>query len=34
MVILDKNPLKVSEDDIKNIVVLETIKEGMSVYKK
>ena len=34
MVILDKNPLKVSEDVIKEIVVLETIKEGVSVYKK
>jgi predicted amidohydrolase YtcJ len=34
MVILDKNPLKVSEDIIKEIVVLETIKEGVSVYKK
>ncbi len=34
MVILDKNPLKVSEEEIKNITVLETIKEGISVYKK
>jgi predicted amidohydrolase YtcJ len=34
MVILDKNPLKVSEDVIKEIVVLETIKEGVSVYTK
>ena len=34
LVILDKNPLKVAEKDIKNIVVLETIKEGISVYKK
>jgi predicted amidohydrolase YtcJ len=34
MVILDKNPLKVSEDVIKEIIVLETIKEGVSVYKK
>jgi len=34
LVILDKNPLKVKEEDIKNIVVLETIKEGVSVYKK
>jgi predicted amidohydrolase YtcJ len=34
MVILDKNPLKVSEDEIKEIIVLETIKEGVSVYKK
>ena len=34
LVILDKNPLKVDEADIKDIVVLETIKEGVSVYKK
>ncbi len=34
MVILDQNPLKVPADEIKNIIVLETIKEGVSVYKK
>jgi hypothetical protein len=34
LVVLDKNPLKVDEADIKNIVVLETIKEGVSVFKK
>ncbi len=34
LVILDKNPLKVSTDDIKEILVLETIKEGKLVYKK
>jgi hypothetical protein len=34
MVILDKNPLKVPEEEIKNIVVLETYKEGKQVYKK
>jgi predicted amidohydrolase YtcJ len=34
MVILDQNPLKVTEDEIKNIIVLETIKEGVSIYKK
>jgi predicted amidohydrolase YtcJ len=33
LVILDKNPLKVTEEEIKNIVVMETIKEGFSVYK-
>ena len=34
LVILDKNPLTAEEADIKNIVVLETIKEGVTVYKK
>lgn len=34
LVILDKNPLKVDPMTIKSIVVLETIKEGNSVYKK
>jgi predicted amidohydrolase YtcJ len=34
LVILDKNPLKVAPDDIKDIVVLETIKEGLSIFKK
>lgn len=34
LVVLDRNPLKVPEEDIKDIVVLETIKEGNSVYKK
>ncbi|QCK15613.1 amidohydrolase [Mangrovivirga cuniculi] len=34
LVILDKNPLKVPEEEIKNIVVLETIKEGNSVYRR
>ncbi|HNP18791.1 MAG TPA: amidohydrolase [Fulvivirga sp.] len=33
-VILDKNPLKVAPMDIKDIQVLETIKEGVSIYKK
>ena len=34
-VILDKNPLRINNvDDIKNIKVLETIKEGKTVYKK
>lgn len=32
LVVLDKNPLKVPEEDIKDIIVLETIKEGVSVY--
>lgn len=34
LVILDKNPLKVAPDDIKDILVIETIKEGKSIYKK
>jgi len=34
MVILDKNPLKVSPSEIKQIKVLETIKEGVSVYNR
>ena len=33
MVILDKNPLKVNPNDIKNIRVLETIKNGKVIYK-
>ena len=33
LVILDKNPLKVEPDDIRNIKVLETIKEGQTIYK-
>ena len=34
MIILDKNPLKVSSSEIKEIKVLETIKEGVSVYNR
>jgi len=34
IVILDKNPLKVEPDAIKDIQVVETIKEGVSVFKK
>ena len=33
-VILDKNPLKVKPMEIKNIKVLETIKEGKTIFKK
>ena len=33
-VILDKDPLKTEVDEIRNITVLETIKEGESIYKK
>lgn len=34
LVVLDKNPLKVSIDEIKDIQVLETIKDGKSLYKR
>jgi predicted amidohydrolase YtcJ len=34
LVILDQNPLKVDKMKIKDILVVETIKEGKSVYKK
>lgn len=34
LVILDKNPLKVHPFEIRNIQVLETIKEGKTVFKK
>ena len=32
MVILDRNPLTVKPDDIKNIKVVETIKEGKTIF--
>ena len=32
-VILDKNPLKIKEKAIKNIKILETIKDGITIYK-
>ena len=34
LVILDKNPLKVAPETIKDIQVVETIKEGQTVFKK
>lgn len=34
LVILDKNPLKVDATEIKDIAVLETIKEGQTIFKK
>jgi predicted amidohydrolase YtcJ len=34
IVILDHNPLKVDAMTIKDIIVMETIKEGKSIYKK
>jgi len=33
LVILDKNPLKVDPKAIKDIKVVETIKDGKSIYK-
>ena len=33
LIIIDKNPLEIPKDELKNIVVLETIKDGYSVYK-
>ncbi|GIO24123.1 amidohydrolase [Oceanobacillus sp. J11TS1] len=34
LVILDKNPLRVDKMDIKDIQVLETIKDGETIYRK
>ena len=34
MVVLDQNPLKINPMNLKDIVVLETIKEGKTIYKK
>lgn len=34
LVVLDQNPLKVDPMTLKNIIVMETIKEGVTVYKK
>ena len=33
LIIIDKNPLKVDMDEIRNIKVLETIKRGITLYK-
>lgn len=33
LIIIDKNPLKVKEEDIKDIKVIETIKRGITLYK-
>ena len=33
LIILDKNPLEVSEDEIRNVNVIETIKDGETVWK-
>jgi len=34
LVVLDRNPLKVDPMQIKTIKVMETIKEGQSIYKR
>lgn len=34
LIIVDKNPLKVDKDEIKSIQVLETIKQGKTIYKR
>jgi predicted amidohydrolase YtcJ len=34
MVVLDKNPLKVDKLNIKDLKVIETIKDGVTIYKK
>ncbi len=34
LIIIDKNPLKIDIDDIRNIKVLETIKEGVTIIKR
>ena len=33
LVVLDKDPLKTENDEIRNIKVLETIKRGKTLYK-
>lgn len=34
LVILDKNPLEVSSSELKNIKILETLKNGVTIFKK
>jgi hypothetical protein len=34
LVVLDKNPLKVEPMKIKDILVVETIKDGQSIYQR
>ena len=33
LIIIDKNPLKINTDEIKNIKILETIKQGVSLFR-
>jgi predicted amidohydrolase YtcJ len=33
LVILDRNPLKVDPDEIRNITVVETIKRGKTIHR-
>ena len=33
LIVVDKNPLKVDSDELRNIKVLETIKDGQTIYK-
>jgi hypothetical protein len=33
LVILDNNPLEVAANEIKDISIMETLKDGISVYK-
>lgn len=33
LIILNKNPLKINKEDIRNIKILETIKDGKTIYK-
>ena len=34
LVIIDRNPLEVDPDDLRNLKVIETIKEGQVVYQR
>ena len=33
LIVINKNPLKVNKDEIRDIKVLETIKNGKTIYK-
>ena len=33
LIVVDKNPLKVDSDELRNIKVLETIKDGQTIYR-